>query len=101
MTNDHGEIDTPPEKLWSKGSFLGCFELCAGSSSPSSEGASSVESEVFEFAVGLTVLLVYSDAKAEVHRNLGSTFQLGPALTGLKSASAKTGTQTTPRASSK
>ena len=48
---------------------------------------------------GLTVLLVYSDAKAEVHRNLGTAFQLEPELTRLKSASAKTGSQTTPRAS--
>jgi len=48
---------------------------------------------------GLTVLLVYSDAKAEVHRNLASAFQFGPALSGLKSASAKTSTQATPKAS--
>jgi hypothetical protein len=48
---------------------------------------------------GLTVLLVYSDAEAEVDRNLGSTFQLGPVLSGLKSASAKTSTQATPKAS--
>ena len=48
---------------------------------------------------GLTVLLVDSAARAEVHRNLGSAFQLGPLLNGLKSASAKTGTTTTPRAS--
>jgi hypothetical protein len=48
---------------------------------------------------GLTVLLVDGDARAEVHRNLGSAFQLEPALSGLKSASAKTSTQTTPRAS--
>jgi hypothetical protein len=48
---------------------------------------------------GLTVLLVYSDAEAEVDRNLGSAFQLAPVLSGLKSASAKTSTPATPKAS--
>ena len=48
---------------------------------------------------GLTVLLVDGNAGAEVHRNLGSGFQLAPLLSGLKSASARTGTTTTPRAS--
>ena len=48
---------------------------------------------------GLTVLLVDGDARAEVHRNLGSGFQLAPLLSGLKSASARTSTTTTPRAS--
>jgi hypothetical protein len=48
---------------------------------------------------GLTVLLVDGDARADVHRNLGSAFQLEPLLSGLKSADAKTGTTTTPRAS--
>ena len=48
---------------------------------------------------GLTVLLVYSDAKAEVHRNLGSTFQLEPLLSALKSAGAETSTQATPKVS--
>jgi hypothetical protein len=48
---------------------------------------------------GLTVLLVYSDAKAEVRRNLGSTFQLEPVLSGLKSASAEASAQATPKAS--
>ena len=45
---------------------------------------------------GLTVLLVDGDAKAEVHRDLGGSFQLEPALSGLKSASAKTSAQATP-----
>jgi hypothetical protein len=45
---------------------------------------------------GLTLLLVYSDGKAEVDRSLASTFQLGPQLTGLKSAAAKTSAQATP-----
>ena len=48
---------------------------------------------------GLTVLIVCSSATAEVHRNLGSAFQLGPLLSGLKSASAQNGTTTTPRVS--
>jgi hypothetical protein len=48
---------------------------------------------------GLTVLLVYSDAKAEVHRNLASTFQLGPELSGLKSAAAATNPRVTPKVS--
>ena len=48
---------------------------------------------------GLTVLLVYSDAKAGVHRDLSSTFQLGPLLSGLKSASAETNPQATPKVS--
>jgi hypothetical protein len=46
---------------------------------------------------GLTVLLVYSDAKAEVDRNLGSTFQLEPQLSGLKSAAAATSAEATPK----
>jgi hypothetical protein len=45
---------------------------------------------------GLTLLLVYSDGKAKVDRSLSSTFQLGPQLTGLKSAAAETGAQATP-----
>ena len=45
---------------------------------------------------GLTLLLVYSDGKAAVDRNLASAFQLGPQLTGLKSAAAKTSAQATP-----
>jgi hypothetical protein len=45
---------------------------------------------------GLTLLLVYSDGKAEVDRNLAGAFQLGPQLTGLKSATAKTSAQATP-----
>jgi hypothetical protein len=48
---------------------------------------------------GLTVLLVDDDGKAEVRRDLGSTFQLEPALSGLKSASAKNSTKVTPEAS--
>jgi hypothetical protein len=36
---------------------------------------------------GLTVLLVYSDAKADVLRGLGTGFELEPVLNGLKSAS--------------
>ena len=48
---------------------------------------------------GLTVLLVYSNAKVQVRRNLGSSFQLGPALSELKSASAKPSKQATPEAS--
>jgi hypothetical protein len=48
---------------------------------------------------GLTVLLVYSDARAEVHRNLGSAFQLEPLLSALKSASAETSPQVTPKVS--
>jgi hypothetical protein len=46
--------------------------------------------------VGLVVLLVSSDAKAEVHKILGTTFQLGPLLRELKSASVKTDAQPTP-----
>jgi hypothetical protein len=45
---------------------------------------------------GLTLLLVYSDGKAAVDRNLASAFQLGPQLTGLRSAAAKTSAQATP-----
>jgi hypothetical protein len=45
---------------------------------------------------GLTLLLVYSDGKAAVDRHLASAFQLGPQLTGLKSAAAKTSAQATP-----
>jgi hypothetical protein len=48
---------------------------------------------------GLTALLVDGNAKAEVRRDLGSNFDLGPALSGLKSASAKTSAQATPGAS--
>jgi hypothetical protein len=48
---------------------------------------------------GLTVLLVYSDAKADVRRNLGSAFQLGPQLSRLRSAGAETSAQATPRVS--
>jgi hypothetical protein len=71
MTNYHGEIDTPPEKLWNRGSFLGCFELCAGSSFAIVRGASSVESEVFEFAVGLTVLVALSRRREKSSWRIG------------------------------
>jgi hypothetical protein len=45
---------------------------------------------------GLVVLFVSSDAKAEVHKIIGTTFQLGPQLRELKSASVKTDVQPTP-----
>jgi hypothetical protein len=45
---------------------------------------------------GLTLLLVYSDAKAEVDRNLAGTFQLAPLLSGLKSAAPVASAQATP-----
>jgi hypothetical protein len=48
---------------------------------------------------GLTVLLVYSNGKTQVRRNLGSTFQLEAVLRELKSAGAETGRKATPRAS--
>jgi hypothetical protein len=48
---------------------------------------------------GLTVLLVDSAARAEVHRNIGTAFELEPLLRGLKSASDSAGTTTTPRVS--
>jgi hypothetical protein len=48
---------------------------------------------------GLTLLLVYKDAKADIRRNLGSTFQLGPALSGLKSASPTASASVTPKVS--
>jgi hypothetical protein len=48
---------------------------------------------------GLTVLLVYSDAKAEVDRNLTGPFQLEPLLSGLKSAAAVTSAEATPKVS--
>jgi hypothetical protein len=47
--------------------------------------------------VGLTVLLVYSDAKAEVRRDLGSAFELEPFLSGLKSASSEASAEATPK----
>jgi hypothetical protein len=47
--------------------------------------------------VGLTVLLVYSDAKAEVRRDLGSAFELEPFLSGLKSASTEASAEATPK----
>jgi hypothetical protein len=46
---------------------------------------------------GLTVLLVNSEAKAEVERNLARTFQLGPQLSGLKSAAAEPSAEATPK----
>jgi hypothetical protein len=48
---------------------------------------------------GLTVLLVYSDAKAEVDRDLAPAFQLGPQLSGLKAAGTETSAQATPKVS--
>ena len=48
---------------------------------------------------GLTVLLVNRDAEAEVERNLAGTFQLGPQLSGLKSAAAEPSAQATPKVS--
>jgi hypothetical protein len=48
---------------------------------------------------GLTVLLVYSDARAEVDRNLARAFQLEPLLSGLKSAAAETSPEATPKIS--
>jgi hypothetical protein len=48
---------------------------------------------------GLTLLLVYKDAKADVRRNLGGTFQLGPALSALKSASPAASASVTPKVS--
>ena len=47
--------------------------------------------------VGLTVLLVYSDAKAEVRRNLGSAFELASVLGGLKSSSSEASAEATPK----
>jgi hypothetical protein len=48
---------------------------------------------------GLTLLLVYSDTKADVRRNVGTTFQLAPALSGLKSASPAASASVTPKVS--
>jgi len=48
---------------------------------------------------GLTLLLVYSDAKADVRRIVGTTFQLAPALSGLKSASPAASASVTPKVS--
>jgi hypothetical protein len=48
---------------------------------------------------GLTVLLVDRDAEAEVDRNLAGAFQLGPQLSGLKSAAAEPSARATPKVS--
>jgi hypothetical protein len=61
MTNHHGEIDTSARKtLDQRHSFLGCFEMPPWEFLRDRQAASTVESEVFEVAVGLTVLVAHS-----------------------------------------
>jgi hypothetical protein len=48
---------------------------------------------------GLTLLLVYRNARADVRRNLGKSFQLAPALSGLKSAGPAASASVTPKIS--